>query len=125
MKAAAGKKAFITNRVGDAGFLLGMFLLWFTVGTLDMDQINAAFLGTNGAALPAVSAARSDLLLVHRRDRQIGADPAVRLAARRDGRPYASLGTHPRGDHGHGGRLHRRTHERRLRARAARPRRSS
>src|SRR4029079_18204790 len=26
-KARAGKKAFITNRVGDAGFLLGMFLL--------------------------------------------------------------------------------------------------
>ena len=26
--AAAGKKAFITNRVGDAGFLLGMFLLY-------------------------------------------------------------------------------------------------
>ena len=25
-KAAAGKKAFITNRIGDAGFLLGMFL---------------------------------------------------------------------------------------------------
>ena len=27
-KARAGKKAFITNRVGDAGFLLGMFLLY-------------------------------------------------------------------------------------------------
>ncbi len=43
-KAAAGKKAFITNRVGDAGFLLGMFLLYRTLGTLQMDQINAAFL---------------------------------------------------------------------------------
>jgi NADH-quinone oxidoreductase subunit L len=42
-KAAAGKKAFITNRVGDAGFLLGMFLCFFAVGTLDMDKINAAF----------------------------------------------------------------------------------
>jgi NADH-quinone oxidoreductase subunit L len=41
--AAAGRKAFITNRVGDAGFLLGMFLLFFAVGTLDMDRINAAF----------------------------------------------------------------------------------
>ena len=27
-KARAGKKAFITNRIGDAGFLLGMFLLY-------------------------------------------------------------------------------------------------
>jgi NADH-quinone oxidoreductase subunit L len=43
-KAAAGKKAFITNRVGDAGFLLGMFLLYFALGTLDMDRINAAYL---------------------------------------------------------------------------------
>jgi NADH-quinone oxidoreductase subunit L len=42
--AAAGKKAFITNRVGDAGFLLGMFLLYFAFGTLDMDRINAAFM---------------------------------------------------------------------------------
>ena len=26
-KASAGKKAFIVNRIGDAGFLLGLFLL--------------------------------------------------------------------------------------------------
>ena len=37
-KAAAGKKAFITNRIGDAGFLLGMFLLWGACGTLDIDR---------------------------------------------------------------------------------------
>ncbi len=41
--ARAGKKAFITNRIGDAGFLLGMFLLYQAFGTLDMDRINAAF----------------------------------------------------------------------------------
>ena len=41
--ARAGKKAFVTNRVGDAGFLLGMFLLYGALGTLDMDRINAAF----------------------------------------------------------------------------------
>jgi len=52
-KAAAGKKAFITNRIGDAGFLVGMFLLWGTFGTLDMDTINAGFLGPKA---PAVSA---------------------------------------------------------------------
>ena len=43
VNAAAGKKAFITNRVGDAGFLIGMFLLFNAFGTLDMDRINAAF----------------------------------------------------------------------------------
>lgn len=31
-KASAGKKAFIVNRIGDAGFLLGMFLLFWTLG---------------------------------------------------------------------------------------------
>jgi NADH-quinone oxidoreductase subunit L len=33
--AAAGKKAFLVNRVGDFGFALGVFLLWTTYGTLD------------------------------------------------------------------------------------------
>jgi NADH-quinone oxidoreductase subunit L len=41
--AVAGRKAFITNRIGDAGFLIGMFLLYRAFGTLDMDTINAAF----------------------------------------------------------------------------------
>ena len=30
--ASAGKKAFVFNRIGDFGFILGMFLLFFTVG---------------------------------------------------------------------------------------------
>ena len=42
-KARAGKKAFITNRVGDAGFLLGMFVLFQAAGTLEMDRVNAVF----------------------------------------------------------------------------------
>jgi NADH-quinone oxidoreductase subunit L len=33
--ADAGKKAFIVNRIGDFGFMLGMFLLFKTFGTLD------------------------------------------------------------------------------------------
>jgi NADH-quinone oxidoreductase subunit L len=38
----AGKKAFIVNRVGDAGFILGMFLLMSTLGTLRFTDVNAA-----------------------------------------------------------------------------------
>lgn len=30
-KATAGKKAFITNRIGDCGFILGIFLIFFTL----------------------------------------------------------------------------------------------
>jgi NADH-quinone oxidoreductase subunit L len=40
-KAAAGMKAFITNRIGDAAFLLGMFILFLTFGTLNFQEINA------------------------------------------------------------------------------------
>ena len=58
--ARAGKKAFITNRVGDAGFLLGMFLLYWATGTLEMDRINAAF--TSGP-VPVVSASLAGILL--------------------------------------------------------------
>ena len=59
-KAAAGKKAFITNRIGDAGFLLGMFLVYTALGTLDMDRINAAFMATPA---PSVSASLVGILL--------------------------------------------------------------
>lgn len=38
-KAAAGMKAFITNRIGDAGFLLGMFFLFATFGTLSFSEL--------------------------------------------------------------------------------------
>ena len=33
--AAAGKKAFLVNRVGDFGFMLAIFLIWCTYGTLN------------------------------------------------------------------------------------------
>jgi NADH-quinone oxidoreductase subunit L len=38
-KAAAGMKAFVTNRIGDAGFLLGMFLLFTVFGTLSFSEL--------------------------------------------------------------------------------------
>jgi NADH-quinone oxidoreductase subunit L len=37
----AGNKAFLVNRVGDAGFLLGLFLLWSTCGTLQYAEVFA------------------------------------------------------------------------------------
>src|SRR5436190_13789455 len=40
--ADAGKKAFITNRIGDFGFLIGMFLLFQYTGTLSVPEINGA-----------------------------------------------------------------------------------
>jgi NADH-quinone oxidoreductase subunit L len=45
--ADAGKKAFVTNRVGDWGFMLGMFLVFYTFGTLDFRAVQDA-----AAAMP-------------------------------------------------------------------------
>ena len=38
-KAAAARKAFVVNRIGDFGFLLGLFLLFVTFGTLEFGPI--------------------------------------------------------------------------------------
>src|SRR6266540_1275922 len=43
----AGKKAFITNRIGDWGFILGVFLIFSTFGTLDFRAVQNA-----AAAMP-------------------------------------------------------------------------
>jgi len=37
--ADAGKKAFVVNRIGDFGFLLGMFLIFVLFGTLDFQEV--------------------------------------------------------------------------------------
>ena len=40
--ADAGKKAFVVNRIGDFGFILGIFLVFFTFGTLDFRAVAEA-----------------------------------------------------------------------------------
>jgi NADH-quinone oxidoreductase subunit L len=44
--ADAGKKAFIVNRIGDFGFILGMLILFVTFGTLDIQAVAAAAAST-------------------------------------------------------------------------------
>jgi len=51
-KAKAGKKAFVVNRVGDFGFLLGMFLIFSTFGTLDFQALQMA-IGHGAHGLPS------------------------------------------------------------------------
>jgi NADH-quinone oxidoreductase subunit L len=46
--AAAGKKAFLVNRVGDFAFALGVFLIWTTFGTLDFHDPRHAGAGAYG-----------------------------------------------------------------------------
>ncbi len=61
-KASAGKKAFVVNRVGDFGFLIGMFLIFTTFGTLDFAALKAAF--ATVAVAPGIVTAMGLLLFV-------------------------------------------------------------
>ena len=40
-KAAAGMKAFVMNRIGDAALILGIFLIFINIGTLEFLEINS------------------------------------------------------------------------------------
>ncbi|PIE33550.1 MAG: NADH-quinone oxidoreductase subunit L [Ilumatobacter coccineus] len=40
--ASAGKKAFVTNRIGDWGFMLAMFIAFATIGTVSYGSLNHA-----------------------------------------------------------------------------------
>jgi NADH-quinone oxidoreductase subunit L len=56
--ANAGKKAFVVNRIGDFGFLIGMFLLIGTFGTLSFTAIGAnlaAHPGLQGGVLTCIA----------------------------------------------------------------------
>ncbi|MBS0211081.1 MAG: NADH-quinone oxidoreductase subunit L [Planctomycetes bacterium] len=58
--AAAGKKAFLVNRIGDFAFALGVFLIWTTYGTLNFHdtevngEIVRGVLGQSRLANPAL-----------------------------------------------------------------------
>jgi len=58
--AVAGKKAFVTNRVGDFGVMIAMFLAFSTLGTLSYSSINEA---AHGGTLAPVTATAFALLL--------------------------------------------------------------
>ena len=97
--AKAAKKAFITNRIGDFGFLIAMFLIFWGFGSLEYDEVFAKAaqvaqsnpgLDPGDHPLPAAGG-----------HRQIGPAAAVRLAAGRDGGPDARLGADPCGHDGH------------------------
>lgn len=55
--AAAGMKAFLVNRIGDLGFLVGIFLTYKTFGTLVFAEISDKVLGAGAVIDPAILAA--------------------------------------------------------------------
>ncbi len=74
--AVAGKKAFVTNRIGDWGFLVAMFFVFATVGSLnyvgpERERVDHGHDDGDGHRRPAL----------RRRGRQVRPAPALRLAA--------------------------------------------
>ena len=116
--ASAGKKAFIVNRIGDFGFLIALFLIIQHFGSLELHRgicaSSAAGRRNGGCRISDRNRNSAD----GRRVREVGADPALCMAARRYGRPDAGFRADPRRDHGDGRRLHGIAFARDLRARA-------
>ena len=107
--AAAARKAFLVTRIGDVGLFLGILLLWAMLAIparrqrcLHAFDYLASF---HNATCQTPDCWRDLPAAVLRGGRQVGAVPAARLAARRDGRPDAGQRPDPRGDDGDGRRL--------------------
>ena len=89
---AAAIKAFVVNRVGDFGFALGIFGVFFVFGTLDFDAVfhgRAARSSARRFNFAGYDVGHPDHALpaaVRRRDGQVGAVGPAHLAAGRDGR---------------------------------------
>src|SRR5438309_9350297 len=62
--ASAGKKAFIVNRIGDFGFLIGLFLLIKHFGSLNFDHVFAAVAQLNAETAGAGLLTAIGLLLM-------------------------------------------------------------
>ena len=60
--AVAGKKAFVTNRIGDFGVMTAMFLAFSTIGSVSYSSINEA--AHSGAIAPVTATAIGLLLFV-------------------------------------------------------------
>ncbi len=115
----AANKAFIVNRIGDAGFILGMFTIAWYFGSMQYTKVNLlARSGQFHIGDPVITTAC--LLLFVGRLRQVGAVSAVRLAAGRDGRSNAGFRAYPCCDHGDCGRVHGGALQRAVRAGAKR-----
>jgi NADH-quinone oxidoreductase subunit L len=61
--ADAAKKAFLTNRIGDFGFMIGILMLWSMTGTVEFDTMKAWF-GSSAAAIVAPAALTAATLLI-------------------------------------------------------------
>jgi NADH-quinone oxidoreductase subunit L len=98
----AANKAFITNRVGDAGFIVGLMIIWTYFGTFNFDEIFTRLrptVDTHGHAVQTPGR-------VVRADLSPGQEPVQGKAVnftRADGGSHAILYPMPKVGHFHGG----------------------
>ena len=115
--ADAGKKAFIVNRIGDFGFMLGMLLIFVDLRTLDFQDV-ARGAAARAPELPmGVMTVATLLLFLGATGKSAQIPLYVWLPDAMEG-PDAGLRADSRRDDGDGGRLHDRAQRRDLLARA-------
>ena len=99
--AQAATKAFVVNRIGDAGFLIAIFLVFINFKTLDYTQVFAQVDQLSSGTATAIAICL--LIGAVGKSAQIA---AAHLAARCHGRPHAGQRVHPCRDDGDGRGLH-------------------
>ena len=104
--ADAAKKAFLTNRLGDFGFLLGILMVWAALGSLEFRRCSQAQAAGEPERARHTSPPLAGLLIFCGAMGKSRAVPASRLVAGRDGRPDAGQRADPRGHDGGRRRLH-------------------
>jgi proton-translocating NADH-quinone oxidoreductase chain L len=77
----AANKAFIVNRVGDVGMLVGLGIIWTSLGTFNIDDINRNIRGSDGRFYR--TAGPDGIVAAELRDRETG-QPQMDIAT---GRP--------------------------------------
>ena len=73
----AANKAFIVNRVGDIGMLVGLGLVWSSLGTFNIDTINRGLRGENGQLHEVFADGQTQYQLVDRDSGEVLSDAAT------------------------------------------------
>jgi proton-translocating NADH-quinone oxidoreductase chain L len=74
----AANKAFIVNRIGDVGMLMGVGILWTSLGTFDFKEINEGLRGSTGSLHRVVLVKGSEVVQLTDRDtRQVETNPTT------------------------------------------------
>ncbi len=114
----AGKKAFIVNRIGDWGFILGVLLIFVRFGSFDFQDVARSVSAMSPETAFGTVSIITLLLFVGATGKSAQIPLFVWLPDAMEG-PTPGLRAHPCGDDGDGGRVHDREERGPVRARAA------